>query len=155
MKAVTLRRRSRRGGFTLLEVLLVLAILGVIAAMVVPNILGRQQRAMEDTTRQSIRGLEQALQMYAIDHDGMFPQGSQDALNHLLQPVDRHGRPMEPYLPDAKLPTDAWGEVLYYEYPSSKTPTDKPAVWSSGPNRRNEDGGGDDINNWMDVERSR
>lgn len=51
--------RNRRG-FTLMEVLLVLAILGVIAAMVVPQLLGRQQKANEDAARMSIHGLEQA-----------------------------------------------------------------------------------------------
>ena len=40
--------------------------------------------------------------------------------------------------------------LLYYEYPTSKGMEDKPAVWSSGPNRHNEDGLGDDISSWSD-----
>jgi hypothetical protein len=47
-------------------------------------------------------------------------------------------------------PKDAWGEQLYYEYPTSKGKGDKPAVWSAGPNRTNEDGSGDDINSWSE-----
>jgi general secretion pathway protein G len=56
---------------------------------------------------------------------------------------------MKPYLEET--PKDAWGEPLYYEYPSTKgTKGEKPAIWSSGPNRQNEEGAGDDINNWSD-----
>lgn len=144
------RRHRRRGGFTLLEVLLVLAILGVIAAMVIPNLLGRQTAAYEDQTRVNIANLENAVKMYAIDHDGEFPQGSQSALSVLLEPVDRAGKPLPPYL--EKMPLDAWGLPLYYEFPNTKAPRAiKPAIWSSGNNRQNEDGGGDDINNWADL----
>lgn len=142
--------RKRREGFTLLEVLLVVAILGVIAAIVVPQLLGRQQKAMIDTTRASISGLEQALKMYAIDHYGEYPQGNQTGLEVLLEPVDQNGQPMTPYL--EKLPTDAWGEMLNYEYPNTKATRNlKPAIWSSGPNKQNENGSGDDINNWTEL----
>ena len=48
-----------------------------------------------------------------------------------------------------KLPKDAWGMPLYYAYPNSKDPNSSvPAIWSSGPNKQNEEGAGDDINNW-------
>ena len=142
--------RRRRGGFTLIEVLLVLVILGVLAAMVVPQLLGRQQKAYVDQTKASIHGLEQTLKMYAIDHDGEFPSGSQSILSVLMEPVDRNGQPMSPYLD--KMPLDAWGQPLYYEWPNTKaTRATKPAIWSSGINKQNEDGGGDDINNWTEL----
>ena len=146
------RSRRLRRGFTLLEVLLVIAILGVIAAMVVPQLLGRQQGAYEDQTRVNIANLENACKMYALDNDGEFPQGSQSALSVLLQPPPdpRTGRVVQPYL--EKLPLDAWGMPLYYEYPNTKVSNvNKPAIWSSGSNKQNEDGGGDDINNWTDL----
>ncbi|QDT37944.1 type II secretion system major pseudopilin GspG [Stratiformator vulcanicus] len=142
--------RIRRAGFTLLEVLLVLAILGVIAAMVVPQLLGRQKKAMIDTTKNSISAMEQAAKLYAIDHDGEYPQGGQDAVALLLEPVDDDGKAIEPYL--EKTPADAWETPLLYEYPNSKGGrATKPAIWSAGPNKRNEDGGGDDINNWSET----
>jgi general secretion pathway protein G len=140
----------RRSGFTLLEVLLVLAILGVIAAMVVPQLLGRQQKAMVDTTKASISNLERTLANYAIDHDGEYPSGNQNALTALIEPVDRNGKEMKPYLD--KLPADAWGQVFQYEFPNTKAPrSSKPAIWSSGANRSNEEGAGDDVNNWSDL----
>ena len=135
------RSRRRREGFTLLEVLLVLAILGVIAVMVVPQLMGRQQKANIDVTRSSIKGLESALKLYTVDHDGEYPQGDQEVLEQLMQPTEE----TDPYVENVN---DAWGEMLFYRYPGTKQDASKPDIWSSGPNRKNEDGAGDDINNW-------
>jgi general secretion pathway protein G len=142
------QRRSQRTGFTLIEVLLVVAILGVIAAAVVPALLGRQQAAYEQQTRNNIKNLQNIMVMYAVDHDGTYPSGGREALNQLTNASEYHGKKLGAYLDNT--PKDAWGEPLYYEYPSSKGKGDKPAVWSSGPNRQNEDGSGDDINSWTE-----
>lgn len=140
-------RRRVRSGFTLLEVLLVIAILGVIAVMVVPQLLGRQQESYIGATRASIKGVEEALKLYAFDHDGNYPEGNRDFLPQLLDRQDYNGKQVGPYLTEE--PNDAWGEPFYYEYPNNKGGnSNKPAIWSSGPNRQNEDGGGDDITNW-------
>ncbi|MCA9088643.1 MAG: type II secretion system major pseudopilin GspG [Planctomycetaceae bacterium] len=144
-----IRRNSSRRGFTLLELLIVLAIIGVIAAMVIPRFLGQQKNATIKAAQASIHGLEEALKLYAVDHDAEFPQGNQDSLMLLIQPTDRDGKAMEPYL--EKIPRDPWGEQFYYEYPNTKANTTKPAIWSSGPNRQNDNGSGDDINNWADL----
>jgi general secretion pathway protein G len=139
--------RVQRGGFTLIEVLLVVAILGVIAAAVVPALIGRQESAYKQQTFTNVKSLESALQMYAIDHDGTYLSGGRESLTQLTQPSEYRGKKLTEYLPDT--PKDAWGEELYYEYPTSKpVKAGKPAIWSSGPNRQNEDGGGDDITNW-------
>lgn len=146
-------RRPRRGGFTLVEVLLVLAILGVIAAMVVPNLLGSQRKALVKQTGTSIHALETALQSYAIDHDGEMPSGATDQMvEALTQPKDRDGQPMkDPYLD--KTPLDAWGKPLNYRYPGQKQKVEtRPDIWSNGPNKENEDGSGDDINNWTEAQ---
>lgn len=147
-------RFIRRRGFTLTEVLLVLVILGVIAAMVVPNLLGRQQEANIRATRASINGFENALKQYAVANSGDFPEGSADqAINLLLNPgQDASGRMISPYLEN--IPKDAWGQPLFYEWPNTKVANaTKPAIWSAGPNRQNEDGAGDDINNWSELMR--
>ncbi len=139
-------RRASRGGFTLLEILLVVAIIGIIAAMVAPALLGRQQQAMIDTTRASIKGLEQALKLYAINHDGNYPEGDQGVVLGLMDSETRDDGTIEAAYLDER-PADAWGELLFYEYPNNKAETTKPAIWSSGPDKKNDDGGGDDINN--------
>ncbi len=143
-------RAKRRGGFTLLELLIVLAIIGVLAAMVVPQFLGAQKKSQIDATRASIYNLEKALSMYAVAHDAEFPQGNQEALNVLLQPTDKYGKPESPYL--ERLPLDAWGQVFFYEFPNTKAAANlsnlKPAIWSAGPDRKNDNGTNDDVNNW-------
>jgi general secretion pathway protein G len=145
------RRLVARRGFTLTEVLLVLAILGVIAAMVVPNLIGQQKNALIKTTRMSVKSLEDACSAYAIDHDGEYPQGGRDeVLGLLTNPgVDAHGKAVSPYL--KSLPKDAWGQPLYYQWPNNNVQNaTTPALWSSGPDKKSDEGQNDDINNWSD-----
>ena len=141
------RQAARRSGFTLLEVLLVLAILGVIAAMVVPQLMGRQKQASIDQTRISISGLESALDLYAVDHDGEYPP-TNPGLEILLVPQQNDPKWKGPYLKNVNdLPKDAWGNPFQYEYPGKNQRVgDKADIWSWGPDKSN--GTADDINNW-------
>ena len=142
--------RRSRSAFTLLELLIVLAIIGVIAAMVVPKFLAQQKGALLKITRTTVLTVEKASEYYAVDHDGECPTGSQEAIKMLLKPTDKDGKAMKGYLD--KEPRDAWDQPLQYEYPNTKAPdSDKPAIWSLGPNHQNENGEGDDINNWKDL----
>ena len=142
-------RCSTRSAFTLLEVLIVLGIIGLIAAIAVPQLLGRQQDAQIKVTQAKIKGFEDAVKYYAVDHDGVFPNGNSDTVIGLLMNpgTDKNGRQMHQYLEEA--PTDAWGNPLAYEYPPSgnrTTPGGKPAIWSMGPNKV--EGDDDDVTNW-------
>ncbi len=141
-------RRSRRGGFTLLEVLLVLAILGVIAAIVVPRLLGQQREANKDAAKASIQGFEKALEFYALRNNGNFPTGSaDDVVTLLMSNIDAEGKPQEPFLSEP--PMDPWGKQLYYNAENPHNIDGRPDVWSSGPNLEDEQGTGDDITNWL------
>jgi len=143
---------QRRSGFTLLEMLIVLAIILVIAAMVVPNLLGRQKKANIEATKASIAGLENALKLYSVDNQGEYPPGGDDILITLVEPEEdpRTGRMTEALL--ERMPLDAWGEILHYEYPNSKAQNmTKPAIWSSGPDKVDDNGENDDINNWAEY----
>ncbi len=134
---------AQRFAFTLIELLLVLAILGVLMAMAIPNLLGRQQHANSDVTRGSIVGIEQALQMYQLDHQGSVPT-TREGLETLVKQVNQHdNRWRGPYL--KKLPTDAWGSAFEYLAPG-KHNTDGYDVISAGPDRQH--GTTDDIGNW-------
>lgn len=138
------KQREKRSAFTLMELLLVLAILGVIMAMVVPELLGRQKYANIDATRISVRGAEQALKMYAVDHLGDMPSTS-EGFAVLMQPKNAQDKRWRgPYLDRA--PADAWGTQLKYEFPGrmNKSSFD---VSSAGPDKVF--GSDDDIGNWQ------
>ena len=139
-------RRGRRRGFTLMEVLLVLAILGVITSMVVPRLIGRQQHANVDATKLSLRGVEHALKLYALDHSGNFPP-STEGLNILLQaPGQRDPRWRGPYLEQPAL--DAWGSPVIYEFPGRHN-TQGYDIVSAGPDKIPNTA--DDIGNWENA----
>lgn len=131
-----------RNAFTLIEMLLVLAILGVLLTMTVPNLLGRQEVANIDVTRGSIAGVQQAIRMYQLDHRGQVPS-SRDGLRGLVQKTnssDRHWR--GPYI--EQLPEDAWGTELNYVTPGKKNSLYD--IVSAGPDRVL--GTEDDLGNW-------
>ena len=137
-------RPQRRRGFTLLEVLLVLAILGVIAAMVVPRLIGSQHEANIAVTKTSIHALGRTMDLYAVAHDGTYPETIED----LLAPLDRDDQEMQPYLD--VIPKDAWGTVIHYEKEVDQNHGNKivAKIWSNGPDLKDDAGSGDDINNW-------
>jgi general secretion pathway protein G len=138
-------RRVRRGGFTLLEVLLVLAILGVIAAIVVPRLLGQQREANVDAAKASIQGFDKALELYALRHNGQYPTGTnKDVFALLMSNVDEDGTTQEVLLDE--IPLDPWGQELQYSLESPHNLDGRPDVWSLGPDGA--DGTADDITNW-------
>lgn len=129
-KQKSLSSRLRRG-FTLLEVLLVLGILAVIMGLLVPRLANRQRDAKIEATKISMEGLKQALQLYALDHDGEFPRTT-DGLNVLNEPKARDKKWKGPYLD--KSPVDAWDQPFTYRNPSS-TPRKAFDLISSGPDQ--------------------
>ncbi|MES2794064.1 MAG: type II secretion system major pseudopilin GspG [Planctomycetota bacterium] len=139
-------QHNKRRGFTLIEVLLVLAILGVIAAMVVPQLMGRQKKANIDATRLSITGVEQALDLYAVDHSGEYPTTA-EGLEALISHPNNDEKWNGPYLKETKVPVDAWGRPLQYEFPGQHNAQGtKPDISSGGLDKAF--GTEDDINNW-------
>ncbi len=106
---------SRRRGFTLLEVLLVIAILGILMSLVVPRLVGRQRQANVDATKLNIKSVGQVLKMYAIDHGGDFPTTG-DGLTVLVERPNGNDEQWQgPYVDE--MPKDAWGNQFQYEYP--------------------------------------
>lgn len=140
-----------RQGFTLIEVLLVLAILGVIAAMVVPQLMGTQAKAMKDRAKSDMKGIETALQKYTTDHNGNFPETLDELTNP--QPLADGTTPV-PYL---EKNVDPWGNKYIYRMPnesnqrlnSSNGMAYLPELYSYGPDKT-DDGGEqpNDVNNW-------
>jgi general secretion pathway protein G len=128
-----------------MEILLVLAILAVIIGLVVPNLMGRQKQANIGITKVAIDNVEQALKMYALDHDGEYPP-TNVGLESLIVPSGNDPKWKGPYFENAKLPTDGWGNPLQYQYPGQNQLADRPDVWSIGPDKMPNTE--DDITNW-------
>lgn len=139
--------RNRRPGMTLLELMIVLVIIVMLAAIAGPRLLGQQKKAGIKTTQSQINNLDTSLKLYAVDMS-TFPT-TEEGLTALLQaPTDENKarKWSGPYLDDEALPVDAWGNAFAYEYPTTKTTRDFPAIWSAGPDGAPDTE--DDIRNW-------
>ncbi|HIE99496.1 MAG TPA: prepilin-type N-terminal cleavage/methylation domain-containing protein [Fuerstia sp.] len=146
----TMKRRqpsSRRSAFTLLELLIVLAIIVLIAAMVAPNLFDSLKDANIQTTRATIRTIEDCFKRKAVKNNGVFDATSgPEAIRTLTEQwQDSMGQQQQPLLEET--PRDAWNNEFQYSYDSNSDL--KPKIWSYGPD--GEDGGGssstDDISN--------
>lgn len=112
------KTRRRNAGFTLIEIMVVVVILGILAAVVVPNIMGKPEEARVAAAKQDIRAIEAALNMYKLDN--FYYPSTQQGLEALVQkpggdPPAKNWR--EPYL--KKLPNDPWGNPYQYITPGS------------------------------------
>jgi prepilin-type N-terminal cleavage/methylation domain len=99
------QNRRRRSGFTLVELLLVVCILGILAAVVVPNIMGHDEEARRTATRTSIKTLAGQVQVFAMRHNGKLP----DSLDELSQSTGDE----QPLIDEGSL-SDSWGTPFQY-----------------------------------------
>jgi general secretion pathway protein G len=136
-------RRTHRveNAFTLIELLLVLVILGVLAALVVPRFTNRSQQARETAAKADISSLETALNAFEIDN-GRFPTADEN-LKALTQAPPTAQSWRGPYL-QREVPTDPWGKPYVYKFPGQRNPSGFDLL-SLGPDGRE---GNDDIGNW-------
>ena len=106
-------------GFTLLEIMVVVAILALLAALVGPRIMGQSDKAKIDDTKVQIRNLESALKFYKLDN-GVYPSTEQGLQALVEKPTvgqaPKNYRP-EGYLESKKLPKDPWGNDYVYISP--------------------------------------
>lgn len=131
--------RRRRMGFTLIEIMLVVIILGILAAMVVPRLTGRSDEARRSVAKTDIESsINLALDLYDVDV-GSYPE-SLDAL--IEAPSEANGW-KGPYL--KKKPLDPWGKSYIYKYPGDHNEKGYD-LYSLG--KDGVEGGGDDITNW-------
>jgi general secretion pathway protein G len=139
-------RRSRRRGFTLIEVLLVLVILVVLASTALIAIGPIQNSANMRMAKTQIGAFHTPLETYRLDM-GDYPTTAQglQALRTPPQDVGGGGRWMGPYL-GKDIPPDPWGRPYQYEYPGRMDPL-MPDIWSMG--RDGVSGTEDDITSWQ------
>ncbi len=132
----------RHQAFTLVEMLLVLVILAVLAAIVIPKFSGRSQQAKETAAKSQISGFEMALDSYEVD-TGAYPAGT-NGLNALIDQPNNAQNWKGPYLKKG-IPPDPWGNAYVYTYPG-KNNLKGYDIMSMGPD--GQVGGDDDITNW-------
>jgi len=114
-----MRRRKLESGFTLVELLVVLVILGLLAALVVPNLIGNVGKAQIATTKTQIANLETALDSFRLDV-GRYPN-SQEGLHALVERPAGADRWDGPYLKKG-VPLDGWEHPYVYKSPGDKGP---------------------------------
>jgi len=137
------RVRREEHAFTLVELLLVLVILGTLAAIVLPKFSGVSQRGRVTAAATQISTFKTALDAFEVDM-GYYPKGRNGLVDLIQQPregANWHG----PYLQSDAIPKDPWGNDYLYECPGKHNPSFYD-VSSAGPDGRF--GTDDDICNW-------
>ena len=145
MKTEFINKARRQRGFTLIELMVVLAIIGVLAALIVPNVLGRADDARVTAARTDVGNLMQALKLYKLDNQ-RFPTSAQGlnalTLKPTAEPVPGNWKP---YLD--KLPADPWGRPYQYMNPGLKGEVDVLSFGADG--QAGGEGNNADIGSWQ------
>jgi general secretion pathway protein G len=136
-----------RKGFTLIEIMLVVIIIGVLVAMVVPNIAGRSEQARTTAARTDIEAnIATALDLYMMDN-GRYPTTEQGLQALLSAPSTGVVKWNGPYLKKKKLPKDPWARDYVYKAPGDRN-KDGYDLYSLGGDGKE---GGDDVTNWEET----
>ncbi|MBF0338734.1 MAG: type II secretion system major pseudopilin GspG [Nitrospirae bacterium] len=122
-------------GFTLIEILIVVMIIGLIASLIAPNIFGRFEKSKEELAKAQVEMLSSAVQSYMLDI-GSCPK----EINELLTSTEKKWR--GPYLAKQTIPQDPWNRAYQYKCPGEHGMFD---LYSLGPNGKVDD---QNITNW-------
>lgn len=140
--------RRRRGGFTLIEILVVIAVISLLASLVAPNVFRHVGTAKDASARSQIEMLGAALDAYRLDN-GRYPTTAQ-GLEALWEEPVVEPRPSNwrgPYLRKA-VPLDPWGQAYVYANPGEMNPTGYDLISYGADGAAGGEGEDADINNW-------
>jgi len=138
-------RLRRAAGFTLIELMVVLVIIGVLAALIVPNVLDRTDDARATAARTDVHNLMQALKLYKLDNQ-RFPTAEQGLLALVQRPATAPAPTnWKPYL--EKLPNDPWGRPYQYLNPGIQGEVDVMSFGADGASGG--EGKNADIGSWQ------
>lgn len=168
MKQRTLTTTAARRGFTLTELLIVMAILVLLVSLIGPRLLGSKQKADVNAVKTQIGMFQAALERYAVDmnrfpstEEGLAALVSKPGLAGSSESAGEGSEATEsgssgaagdtwdgPYLKTETLPKDPWGNNYAYEFPPTHNKINLPDIWSWGPDgQENTD---DDIVSWSE-----
>ena len=117
-----LSTKNLRKGLTMVELMAVIIILGLLAAMVVTNFMGQTDKARVITTKANLKKLHGAVIQFKMD-TGRFPTEEEGLKTLIEQPTDVAGYEPGGYLETTEIPKDAWGnDFVYQRYPESGKP---------------------------------
>jgi general secretion pathway protein G len=139
-------RLGNMRGFTLIEIMVVIVILGLLAAIVVPKLIGRTEQAKRTQTRVQIKNIQQALELFKLDN-GFYP-GTEQGLEALVR-MPETGRVPKNYRKGGymdRLPKDPWGNPFVYLYPGTRGDYDISSYGADGV--AGGDGEDGDVNSW-------
>ena len=138
-------RHTASRGFTLIELMVVLVIIGVLAALIVPNVLDRADDARVTAAKTDIANLNQALKLYRLDNQ-RYPTSEQGLQALVTKPTSGPAPTnWKPYL--EKLPNDPWGNPYQYLNPGVKGPIDIMSFGGDG--KAGGEGKDADIGSWQ------
>ena len=136
-------RKRPEAGFTLIEIMVVVVILGILAALVAPNVIGRIGDAQTNAAKADIRAIESAMKLYRMDNF-RYPTTDQGVDALVQRPADAKNWPSGGYLD--KVPKDPWGEPYRYLNPGQNGEID---IFTLGAdNQPGGEGVDADIGNW-------
>lgn len=122
-------RRKAQKGLTLIEIMVVVAILGLLAAMIVPNVIGQGEQARVDLAKSNMASIASALDMFRL-HNSRYPT-TEEGLRALVErPSNARSWPEGGYL--SRLPEDPWGNDYVYISPGSSGPYDLISLGADG-----------------------
>lgn len=139
-----LSNRNRERGFTLLELLVVLAILGLLAAIVGPQVIRYLGSSKTQTAQVQVKNVAAALQLYRLDA-GRYPN-KEEGLRALIKAPASAPMWNGPYLPDESGITDPWGKPYQMRVPGEHGEIDVFSLGSDG--SVGGDGEARDVGNW-------
>jgi general secretion pathway protein G len=140
-----MKQRQNQKGFTLVELLIVLIILGLVASIAGPNVMKYLGSSKTKTTKLQIKEIESSLELFFLD-TGQYPSTTQ-GLNALIKSDGSISGWNGPYFKKAELPIDPWGGEYLYRSPGEHGVID---LYSLGSDQQpGGEGDGKDITNWI------
>ncbi len=137
--------KARQGGFTLIEIMVVVIIIGILVAMVAPQVMGRIDQAQITRVHSDLRAVESALKFYRLDNFA-YPSSEQGLEALVTKPNDPNIRNWNPhgYLP--RMPKDPWQRPYLYMNPGQNSEIDVYTLGADG--QPGGEGMNADLGNW-------